>query len=439
MRRTKRLVAVAAAAAAKPAGKVTEVLHAASAREAAYRLMSNDAVSATAIADAARLATAQRAGGMPFVYAPLDQTDLRVTDRDDAKHLGRIGDASSTSRGLQVMSAIGVAPDGTPLGMLGQVMWAREPARRQQGKDRRPPEERESIHWLECIERACTALAGTTRPWFQIDRAADSWQVLLEAQRQDCFLTVRSSSNRRLRREGSEQPHLWDELAKQAPLGSYNLDVVGTPNRKPRIANMLLQASEPTLNMQLWPVSKRRIETTVWAVRAVEVGTTPAGEQPIEWTLLTTYPVRSLVDAHAVVAGYTTRWLVEQFHKTWKSGACNVEDTQLGEAENIERWATILASVAMRLLRLTYLGRRRPELPATVELNRAEIDAVILLRKPKGIRRGSTPIVGDVVRWIAELGGYTGKSSGGPPGAIVLSRGLAQIRPVAQILAAADL
>ena len=27
-------------------------------------------------------------------------------------------------------------------------------------------------------------------------------------------------------------------------------------------------------------------------------------------------------------------------------------------------------------------------------------------------------------RWIAELGGYTGKSSGGPPGATVLRRGL---------------
>lgn len=46
--------------------------------------------------------------------------------------------------------------------------------------------------------------------------------------------------------------------------------------------------------------------------------------------------------------GYTARWLVEEFHKTWKSGLCMVEDTQLRSAEAIDKWATLLATVAGR-------------------------------------------------------------------------------------------
>jgi len=39
-------------------------------------------------------------------------------------------------------------------------------------------------------------------------------------------------------------------------------------------------------------------------------------------------------------------------------------------------------------------------------------------------------------RGLAELGGYTGKSSGGPPGTITISRGLAKVRAAADAIAA---
>jgi len=35
--------------------------------------------------------------------------------------------------------------------------------------------------------------------------------------------------------------------------------------------------------------------------------------------LLTNVAVNSIDDALAVIAGYTKRWRVEEFHKTWKS------------------------------------------------------------------------------------------------------------------------
>ena len=50
----------------------------------------------------------------------------------------------------------------------------------------------------------------------------------------------------------------------------------------------------------------------------------------------------------------------------------------------------------MRAVRLKYISRERPDEPATVEFTRAEIDAALLLKKPKGFRRGMTPTVGQI-------------------------------------------
>ena len=106
----------------------------------------------------------------------------------------------------------------------------------------------------------------------------------------------------------------------------------------------------------------------------------------------------------------------------------------MGDLEHIERWVVLHTSVAMRLLRLTYLARHAPELPATAELSRAEIRATIALHEPEGVRANALPPIGRVVMWLAKLGGYTGKSSGGPPGFIVIARGLNEIRPVARLI-----
>lgn len=196
---------------------------------------------------------------------------------------------------------------------------------------------------------------------------------------------------------------------------------------------MEVRAGQVTLDM-VDDRSKRRYRATLWAVLAREVNA-PSDKHAIEWLLLTTYPVHTFEDAKLVIRGYAQRWRIEKFHRIWKTGACNVEDTQLRQVEHIERWATILASVAIRILRLTYLARTQPTLPATVELTHHEIDAIIALNKPKGYRRGQIPTIADAVFWLAQVGSYTGRSSGGPPGAIVIARGLKRIEPLAEYFA----
>ncbi len=91
--------------------------------------------------------------------------------------------------------------------------------------------------------------------------------------------------------------------------------------------------------------------------------------------------------------------------------------------------------MAVRANRLTKLRDADPTIPATKEFSRLELDAIILLRRPNGVALGYTPSLVTAIRWVADLGGYTGKSSGGPPGSGVIGRGLEKIDTLARGLA----
>jgi hypothetical protein len=141
-----------------------------------------------------------------------------------------------------------------------------------------------------------------------------------------------------------------------------------------------------------------------------------------------------------VIKSYATRWRIEDFHKTWKSGYCGVEDTQLRSAEASKTWATLLATVAARIERLKHLARTEPETPASVELTKVEVEALKLLKLRQKSRveviPDGTPSIAMAVRWLADLGGYSGNSNAGPPGSIVIGRGMTKLATAVEILEA---
>ena len=194
---------------------------------------------------------------------------------------------------------------------------------------------------------------------------------------------------------------------------------------------MVVRAAPLTVRLR-----DRRTSKVTWlpltAVWVREEGTTPAGESPIDWLLYTNTSVTTEKQARAIVAGYAMRWRIEDFHRTWKTGACNTERTQLRSVEAVKKWATILAAVATRIERLKHLARETPDEPATTELSADEIRVLVAL-VPNFKKRAETApsrdlTIGEATAWVARLGGYTGKSSGGPPGATTLRRGLERLR-----------
>jgi hypothetical protein len=437
---------MARCAAESPSGRISEVFAKDKERQGAYDLLESGQVEPAAVAAALAEATARRGAQEPFVFVAVDGSSVKLGGRSTSKDFGSVGNLDRGARGLKVISALGITPEGVPLGLFAQVWWSRTQARSQSGKQKRrrnhkrKVEEKETRYWLQALEQA-TACARTAHAklWFQLDREADNRDILLKLAQTGQQFTVRSSWDRLIEATGNDRQHLRRWLAQQAPGGRYVLEVSAGPNRMERSARMVMRWACVVLRLRNGQGHRER-PLQVTAVWAREQGTCPRGEKPVDWLLLTSVSVRSLKGAQAVVTGYARRWRVEEMHKTWKTGACNVEQTQLRSSLAVRVWATLLAAVAVRIERLKLLSRNAPEQPASIELSPHEIRALILLKREAKKRTevipDAMPTIGQATVWIAELGGYTGKSSGGPPGSITIRRGLERLRPAATLLKA---
>lgn len=437
VRRTRRLVQLAADVASRPAGTVTRVCESSASQEGAFRWLENPDVRHEPVLRAIQRATAERCAERALVYVPIDATSLTLTDKAKNKGFGGVGAWQMGSRGIHAMTALAVCEQGTPLGICAQHMWARD----------RPAEKgavKESRFWVDVLLDARAALANVApdcRPWFQMDRGADWWPVLALANELDLLLTVRASYDRRL---DGRQTTLWEALERAPVLTYQRLLVPAKPARRkrrrvpgkrifwtvpptpPREAKLALRARRVPLAVKT--ATGRLLTVEINAVYVREVGRCEGDR--VEWMLLTTHPIDTAANVMKVVRGYKRRWRVEDFHRTWKRGLCRVEDTQLRSRNAIFKWATLLATVATRAMHLTHLARSTPTAPALGELNRFEIEALITLRQPKGIPLEYEPTLSEAVRWMADLGGYVGPWNG-PPGQRVVARGLEKVTTVA--------
>ena len=439
----RRLVRMAERAARRPAGRVTDTFVRSAERQGAYGLLESEAVGADEVGMAMFEACARRSAGQPFVYCAVDGTSLNLTDHERQKGFGPVGSRAQGGRGLKVMNAMVLTPNGVPLGISSQRYWTRADRRRRVHRDKLQAWEKETRHWLDAMNQTREVMAKyapSTRCWFQLDREGDAWPMLLNAGLGDHWFTIRAHQKRRVVLPDGTRAYLRPLLAQQPVKFTYALDVRPSGRRKARTAHMVVRTCKMTFDVRDKRTS-RHFPISVNVVQAIEHGTRPAGEKPIEWTLLTNRPIEDTKDVTAVIEGYSMRWRIEELHRTWKSGACSVEENQLRSASAAIKWATILIGVAARIERIKQLSREQPERPATDEFSPAEIKAAALLYFGKDgkakIKAAVKPTIGDVTLWIAYLGGYTGKtSSGGPPGSITLSRGLQSIRAAAQALEA---
>ena len=440
-RRTARLVRMAARVAQRPAGKVSEVFIQASELQGAYDFLEGGRVDPKILVDTLGATTMRRGAEADFLFVPVDGSSLALADDGPCKKFGSVGTVARGGRGLKVITALGVTPDGAPLGLAAQVWWARPQPQKLKRNDRhkrnrkRQAEEKETRYWLQAINESCLlAEPAGTKLWFQLDREGDNKDILLtlhQAAQSGHRFTVRSSWNRLLESTGKDKQYLRHLLAQQASIGEYIFQVSGGHKRQARQARIAVRSVRTVLRLRdRYREKEWKLEVT--AVWAREEGTTPQGEKPINWLLLTNVPADRFEAAHNIVLGYMQRWRIEEFHKTWKTGACNVEQTQLRAQPAVVLWATILAAVAIRIERLKRLARTTPDEPADIALTNDEIRVLKVYKRETKKRTEliptTMPTIAQAVLWIAQMGGYMDQSSGAPPGAITIGRGLERLR-----------
>jgi hypothetical protein len=443
-------------------GKVTTAFDVDAERQGAYRWLENPAILQESLADAVGVACARRGADFASILVPVDKSSATLTDPHGCKGFGAVGPSNREARGIQALNAVGVSPEGGTLGVMAQELWMRPPPRprrrrkrtkrerarhdnrRKRANRKRPTRQKETQRWIDVIHatvRRCSEHAPQSRCWFQLDREGDAGPILTALAATGHYWTVRSCRDRRVLRPNGSTIALRCQMLRQPWLGHVWLDVAAGPNRAARRALLLIHAREVELDLRDAHTS-RHTQLRVQAVWATEVGTCPLGEKPLDWLLLTNQPVYTLAEAQQVLDAYATRWRIEEAHRTWKNGGCHVEATQLHSEAAVKKWATLLFAVAARTERLKTLARTSPDQSASAELSPYELRALLLLKRRQKKRTEivpeATPSIGQAVRWIADLGGYTGKSSGGPPGSVTIGRGLTRVLIAAEVLRSLD-
>jgi hypothetical protein len=347
-----------------------------------------------------------------------------------------------------MMNALAVSAKGVPLGLTAQEWWIRRDTvpvgQRKEERDKRKVSDKETQRWLDALEHTHQVMARyapRTRLWFQLDREADAWPILRHADASGHWFTVRGNHDRWVWAKDGRRTYLRDAMAIEPVVTEYDLAVTAGYKRTARTARMVVRACRLPFELRD-KQTRERFTKEIGVVLAREEGTVPAGEAPIDWLLLTNRPLTSIGEIRQVILGYAQRWRIEDFHRAWKSGACRVEENQLQSPEAVKKWATILAAVAVRIERIKLLSRREPERPATDEFSPLELRALVLLRFGKSGKKkladGAVPTLGEATTWLAQVGGYTGKSSGGPPGSVTLARGLEDLAVAVRILEAKE-
>lgn len=394
--------------------------------DAAYLFFANRRVHPSAIVAACLPETLTRLDGCQRVLAIQDASDLNFDTLEGTAGLGHTD--GPTTRGLLLHSTLAVRPDGLPIGLLTQQIWARDPALKGHTKDRRKraADEKESFRWLDHAQAARDALPAGILVVHIADREGDIYDWMAAPRPAPAHLLVRVAQAHRVvvHDPGGQKGKLSEVVRAQVPLGKYELEVPRADDRPARRA--VLGVRVAAVQVQPPKHAKQRAKlrpVPVWVIEAFEEGA-PPGEKALCWRLVSTEEVTTWEGAIRALQEYTIRWRIERFHYVLKQG-CAVERLQLETANRLANAVAVYSQVAVRLLRLTYLARLEPQAPVEAEFTPVEVEVLEGCRQHQEKRpRARVRTIAEAVRVLARLGGHLGRKGDGPPGAKVLWRGV---------------
>jgi Domain of unknown function (DUF4338)/Transposase DNA-binding len=384
--------------------------------------------------------TARRMAAETVLLLAQDTTALSYNQLHATEGLGPIGE--DYTRGLFLHSLQAFRLDGIPLGTAWAEVWARPEKSDPTHRNEQSIDEKESGRWLRALQAAGQRARQMPRTHVIVcgDRESDFYELYdqKQAMPSNVDLLVRGQHDRCL----TDGTRLMARLA-DAPLGgTMKVQVPRRQGRPAREATLELRWMEVEIKPPAVALKKSWPALKLYAVWAREVGV--SGEvQPIEWILLSTWPVKTLKMARRLVRWYALRWGIECWHKVLKS-VCGVERRQMKSAQALERALALDMIVASRVLLLTRLGKEHPELPAELVYTPEELEVLQVVKKkhfreekqkpkqsPKPIIKNAdspkqspklTVLQANIL--VAMLAGFWARTGDGHPGAQILAEGL---------------
>ena len=432
-RRSERLVRLATRMMMNPSGSIPQQFTVPAELAAAYRFFSNPRINPMDLLAPHIGLVRQQAASHPMILSIEDDTELDLTHRADLPGVGYVGGG----RGLLQHTALAVTPDGKVLGILDLAFHAVQ--RVSKDETRRQQQARWNISdvWADCVQHIGHWPVG--RIMHVGDRHADVFRHLATCVQIGHEFLVRAMHDRYI---DGDTIRLWDKLAAQPVLGKIKVQVGKQrgdaihPSREGREAELTIRRAPVRLSPpDRDPRTKDWAEVSATAIYLVEENPPQhvvEADEVVEWMLLTSVPAEDLESVLQVVQWYRYRWIIEEWHRAYKQG-CRVELSQLDDADDIKRLASILAVGAVYLLQLRDLaspGHPQAEDPAALRqlLPSSYIQAV-------AVKSGLQEMTLTPRRFfleVAKMGGYMGRRRDPRPGWIALWRGWQIVRVLAE-------
>ncbi len=420
-----RLVLMTKAFASHPQANIPQAMGDWANSKAAYRFFDNSKVVFEKRLEPHTQKTRQRSTTETILLAIQDTSFIDYTNHPITDGLGFLNDEKH--RGYLLHPTLAVSTKGVPLGIIDSHIIMRESIGVKKDRAIKPIEEKESFKWLHSYRKtaAFSSSLENTRVVNVSDREADIYEYFADVAEHKKLISnapdvlVRASSNRRI--EESEK-HIWQHVASQKIAATFNIDVPRKKDQKGRVATLSIRYSEIMITPPLKFTSKKVKPVLLYAVYAHEENP-PKGIKPISWMLLTTVAITNASQAIETVGWYVCRWVIELYFKVLKSG-CNIEERQLETSGRLLNCLAIDSIIAWRILFATMIGREIPELPATVLFEASECNALYTFIEEEPVFLETMPLLGDMIRKIAKLGGFLARKSDENPGIICIWRGM---------------
>jgi hypothetical protein len=446
-RLNQRLKTVLSQLAARPTASIPAACGGHAEMTAAYRFFDNEQATFDRVLQPHMEATRQRIATQPVIILAQDTTEIDLTRPDRVvAGAGPLDGHTRVGALLHLLHAF--TPDGTPLGTVHALPWTREgePKNAQRTRAQRaaiPVEEKESLRWVTTIHQAhAVALAcPQTQCVCVSDSESDIYEAFEASQAASLDWIVRTCQNRALVPDGSAQSpeSLLREQVLQSPvLFTQSLLVRG---RKAKVACETRSRRQPRESRQAEVVARAasvtlrppyRSDRTLPAVtlNAVLVCEEhpPAGEDPIEWLLLTSLPIETEEGVRLIIHYYCVRWMIEVFFRVLKVG-CRVEERQFEQLDRLLTCLSVYLIVAWRTLYACRLSRSCPDISCEAVFEPAEWKAtwkVVHGEDPPE----TAPTLNVMVNMAARLGGYVPRKTS-PPGPQTLWIGMQRARDFA--------
>jgi hypothetical protein len=429
---------------------------------AAYRFFDNERVTFDGVLQPHIDATRGRIKEQPVVIMVQDTTEIDLT-RPQQQVVGAGPMDGSSRRGIFTHALHALTPDGTLLGTARAINWAREekttPCSKLTSYQRIavPIEQKESYRWITTLEHVRRMASELPRTQFVCvaDSEADIYELMVAAMAEPRHADwiVRACHNRTLPAR-AESDSKQDPQAGESDTSPQNLreQVLTTPvlfrqtihirererkynceqrgRRQPRSARpaeVEVRSCRITLRAP-WRPQAPLPNVSVNVVMVSEPNP-PQGEPAVEWILLTSLPIETLDQVRQVIQNYCVRWLIEVFFRTLKSGCC-VEDRRF---EHVDRFLPCLAIyliVTWRTLYVCRLGREFPDISCEAVFEPAEWQSVYQVVHRKA-PPATAPTLAEMVRLVAQLGGYVNRKRDDPPGPQTIWLGLQRVHDIA--------